>query len=556
MVDDLRTLELDHGLRPDFIFFTGDAAFGQIGSGTGESLVEQFAEAEQFFVRIRTAFSPALDRSSMFLVPGNHDIDRGAVLPALTDWLDRQTDLDPIIRQIQSNDRQWRTYMDRLDPYRAFLCTHGYDHLLADPDRLIYAVQREVHGKRIGIAGFNSVWSCGRNQEKGKLWVAGRWQLESLLPQLDDVDLRVALIHHPDGWFVEQEEPRLSRAIERDFHFHLHGHEHEEWVHHANGHTHIAAGACYDRSDRQNGYNFVQLNLRTGQGTVWLRQYDAHGGGWIPRIVHRKTDNDGRWPIATAPLSTHGRQISNPTAREQQEIKNAGATLSQVAIEDDAQINWTTVGRALLVSVTPEIPTTAQELVRTLVLTMGDYKSRFARLVIGCLQADDEKVRAKAARVIEELVLWTPDIVGPDVLINMARSNDSSLRISAVLCYHSLAALNPAAVPIEVLYTLATQDENWYVYTPAINALLRLARARPIVIDLLVLGLKSNQKNTRESAASAIETLAERDWDLVSEELLKLMARSKNEYVRTVGQRCAAIKQTHADDPPRDYPVF
>jgi hypothetical protein len=88
------------------------------------------------------------------------------------------------------------------------------------------------------------------------------------------------------------------------------------------------------------------------------------------------------------------------------------------------------------------------------------------------------------------------------------------------------------------------------------NALLRLTRARPIVIDLLVLGLKSNHKATREYAASAIETLAERDWDLVSEELLKLMAKSKNEYVRKVGQKCAAIKRTHADDPPRDYPVL
>ena len=42
----------------------------------------------------------------------------------------------------------------------------------------------------------------------------------------------------------------------------------------------IAAGACYERSDKENGYNFVRLDLATRQGKVWLRQYENIGGGW------------------------------------------------------------------------------------------------------------------------------------------------------------------------------------------------------------------------------------------------------------------------------------
>ncbi|MEH2155731.1 leucine-rich repeat domain-containing protein [Nostoc sp.] len=33
----------------------------------------------------------------------------------------------------------------------------------------------------------------------------------------------------------------------------------------------------------------------TGTGKVWLRQYESTGGGWIPRIIHERTDERGCW---------------------------------------------------------------------------------------------------------------------------------------------------------------------------------------------------------------------------------------------------------------------
>ncbi|MGH8499801.1 MAG: hypothetical protein ACRERV_13500 [Methylococcales bacterium] len=76
----------------------------------------------------------------------------------------------------------------------------------------------------------------------------------------------------------------------------LHGHEHLGWVDaKAEGHVRVAAAACYERSGHRNGYNFVRLNLDTDQSEVWLRKYDADGGGWIPRAVAGKTDDSGLW---------------------------------------------------------------------------------------------------------------------------------------------------------------------------------------------------------------------------------------------------------------------
>lgn len=302
----LETLEKDlvlmqgtHGLRPDFIVFTGDAAFGQLGPSGGLSISEQFADAETFFTRVRNAFSPPIPKDRFFIVPGNHDVDRTVVTDAEKQWL-ASTSQESITRMIQSTDRQWGQIIDRLASYRTFLEREGYPHLLQDTKRLIFSKILDISGIDVGIAGFNSAWSCCRDKEKGSLWLAGGWQCAELHGSLKDARLTLALVHHPVNWFVPQEDPKIWRTFERDFTFLLHGHEHQGWVQeNVDGHVRIAASACYETSDSENGYNFVRVNVETKTGEIFLRQYDALGGGWIPRNVHGKTVRDGIWQLRT-----------------------------------------------------------------------------------------------------------------------------------------------------------------------------------------------------------------------------------------------------------------
>jgi hypothetical protein len=156
----------------------------------------------------------------------------------------------------------------------------------------------EISGITVGIAGFNSAWSCCRDKERGTLWLGGAWQVSNLHRELTNVQLPIALIHHPLSWFVEQEDPTILRRIERDFTFLLHGHEHQGWVDaKADGHVRIASSACYDRSDEDNGYNFVRIGLEENVGEVFLRRFDTEGGGWIQRIIHGRTNREGIWTL-------------------------------------------------------------------------------------------------------------------------------------------------------------------------------------------------------------------------------------------------------------------
>ncbi len=300
---DLKKMQEKYGLRPDLIFFTGDAAFGNIGDGGGKSIAEQFREAHDFLTKIRESFEPVIEQRNLFLVPGNHDVHRDRITDFETEWLlSDKRNLDDITRCIQNVGANWKQLLGRLDDYAYFLETYGYDHLLTGRDRLIYADAREFDGFRVGIAGFNSAWSSrgvGR-EEMGRLWMAGRFQLETLNQQIPPNDFKIALLHHPSNWLFPEENPEFGDLLQRDYQFVLHGHEHRGWVRPdaSTGHTVISAGACYEWSEsKNNGYNFVRLDFAQGTGEVWLRQYESSGGGWVSRLIANRTDDSGCWNL-------------------------------------------------------------------------------------------------------------------------------------------------------------------------------------------------------------------------------------------------------------------
>ncbi len=130
---DLRTLVDEHELHPDLIFFTGDAAFA--------GRAEELDTAAGLFEEVRQICG--VDRENVFLVPGNHDVDRTVIDDGDTAWLDegrRSSDaaaVSEMLRQGDANER-WARIMKRLAAYRELLERAGYEHLLDDPERLIW----------------------------------------------------------------------------------------------------------------------------------------------------------------------------------------------------------------------------------------------------------------------------------------------------------------------------------------------------------------------------------------------------------------------------------
>jgi len=300
--EDLQSLREEHGLIPDMIFFTGDAAFGQLGDGAGKPISEQFDESEEVFSAIRETYYPPIPKACFFIVPGNHDVNIakvnentdngfGGSLKGLSHEEIKRT-LENLMHE---NKIGWHDFSRRLEDFNRFLQAQGYIYDNFDKDRLIWSHTCVIKGVKVGIAGMNSAWSY--NKKIPKLFMAGHYQAQSLLNNIGDAHIKVALMHHDTKGLIDAEATSFERELEENFDFFLHGHEHDAWVSEkADGHAKIASGALYDSSSKESGYNIVRLDLTTMTGKVWLRKYFPKGGGWGKEVVPNHAP-DGIWSL-------------------------------------------------------------------------------------------------------------------------------------------------------------------------------------------------------------------------------------------------------------------
>ena len=260
----------------DFVIFSGDVAFG----GKPE---EYQAAKKELFEHILKACD--LGPESLFIVPGNHDIDR-----AKFDLLPAQLS-KPLDSDIRAKDWLFDSEKRKvaLRPFKSFA---SFVSRYTNQKNPSYANIRqcEINGKKIALLGLNSSWMCGRQKnskdeinDKG-VTVIGEPQIHELMEKISESDITIAVLHHPFSWLADFESSQIERSLMACCDFILRGHQHEpkaSLVHSTDGDcVVIPAGACYDRRIPRdpryaNAYNFVHFNLENGQGVVFLRCWNG-----------------------------------------------------------------------------------------------------------------------------------------------------------------------------------------------------------------------------------------------------------------------------------------
>lgn len=223
------------GRAADVIFATGDIA------STGKAA--EYELASVFFDALLEA--AGLDRSRLFVIAGNHDVDRGRGV-GLARSLSSRDESDfyfaadaprPHLTQKQGAFVAW--YDDFFDGIRR--CSDS----TCGPVELL-----EAGGMRIGVLPINSALFCADDNDHAKLWV-GRRALDPAMTALDelDADLRIALIHHPLDWLADFERSNIRATLARSVDVILRGHLHEPDVEQVitahGGVAQLAAGAAY-----------------------------------------------------------------------------------------------------------------------------------------------------------------------------------------------------------------------------------------------------------------------------------------------------------------------
>jgi predicted MPP superfamily phosphohydrolase len=283
--------------KVDAVFVTGDIAFsGGVRNG------DEYAEAHKFLDNVRKALN--LDWHRIFVVPGNHDVQREtgadtAVRRLLIENLRTGTSIDGAL----ANAEMHGLLEARFENYRRFasMCGGGCGDLWWT---------RLLTGRRglpIRLIGLNSALLSLDDSDHGKLQL-GLKQLSAIDPTAREREFIIVLTHHPLEWLVG--EDRARGWLRLSAHLHLCGHMHEaqtwriqsgagsELVQIMAGATHAeeqfsTTGAPPRLQDllptTGQGYNFGALMLgEEGQVQVWVRPR-----AFSPRNKRFQADVDG-----------------------------------------------------------------------------------------------------------------------------------------------------------------------------------------------------------------------------------------------------------------------
>lgn len=279
----------------DFVVFSGDAS----NRGTKAELE---ATRDQLFAPLLAALNLPPDR--LFLVPGNHDMDRGAhdLLPSgLRSPLTTDTDVQ---KWLGDSNRRERV----LEPFQAY--TAFVTEYTGQPDPAYASVNRwTLGGRSVALLGLNSAWMCARNMvgnrvdDHGHL-VIGEPQIHAALAAIAGDDLRIVVMHHAFEWLAEFDRARVESRLKSAADIILWGHEHRPQVREekgTDGHCLIVpAGAAFDgrvanNPRYTNAYNFAVLDLETRRGFVHLRRWNEGKTCWVEDADIGK---GGRFPFS------------------------------------------------------------------------------------------------------------------------------------------------------------------------------------------------------------------------------------------------------------------
>lgn len=280
---------LASGISFDFVVVTGDVA----NKGKGKD----YLIANDFFRKLLEKL--ALNDEQLFVVPGNHDLDRskiskkngGVFLNELVDEKDN-TRINDIIDSVflDSCKHKFAEYYKKISNDRYEV----KNKLLGN-----YYKEIEVNGEKIGILGVNSAWlSQGKGNVENLHMAVGEKQVRELVNfnSLSKNSLNICIYHHPMSSWLEFD--KTKGLLKSKFDFLLCGHFHEpgNTIDAINSSVELQTGALYNSREYHNGYSICEYYPEISEDNVKLilRMYSDNGGGFFaPDSMSYKNAENG-----------------------------------------------------------------------------------------------------------------------------------------------------------------------------------------------------------------------------------------------------------------------
>jgi len=299
MVEMIRESEFE----VDFVIITGDIA--RMGKP------EEYAVCEVFCSQLMESLD--LDKERLFLVPGNHDVDRSVVTSRHIKRLYQFDDQDEIT-EILSDPDDFPILMRKFEAFNAFSETVMGQRRFDDAaywysERLN---RQKTNGEcGINLVGLNSCLFAGYDGDEERKLALGLYQVEAALKNLEKGNLSICFFHHPFHCFHPEDKVCKNLLMNR-FDLILTGHLHDP----SNAFTRdaagqaliIGAGAGFETRDSRNSFNVVEIDSETGEGNVQFYKYLPDHNRWKKDTDVNPSDDDGRFAFQIGGKGDAGKQ--------------------------------------------------------------------------------------------------------------------------------------------------------------------------------------------------------------------------------------------------------
>ena len=320
IIRDAAGLPREGAPRPDAVLVTGDIAFSGDTRPHGRGRPSrEYNDARDFLRELAEAVH--LDPDRIYLVPGNHDVQRSADAErSVARLIARLRDGKELLDEALADPEDRALLARRQARFLSFAAEFAPAHL-AKPSpvekRLWWSHRTSVRGLHIRLVGLNTCLLCANDEDHSRL-ALGKEPLVQVLakPPTQPEELVVVLSHHPlrGGWLTDERE--ADAWMSRHAHVHLHGHIHEAASEETRGGAggsliRLAAGAAHheESAPPSHGYNAAAV-LRFPDGTLALRVWPRR---WSSR------NKDFRLDVDNVPrgqgFAEHAIRLNLPAAR-------------------------------------------------------------------------------------------------------------------------------------------------------------------------------------------------------------------------------------------------
>lgn len=272
--------------KPNILILTGDIAF----SGKPE----EYNKAKDFINKI--AGFCEITVQNIFIIPGNHDVDRDKLKPSHKSWWYNFKD-ESQLTEVLSSEIALPIIKATTSAYFEFIEEFMTGKTEIGPyGEYVAKVPFGENGISLKIIGLNSAIFCGYDGDDQKRLALGLEQVTYCTEKIDTLtEIIISCIHHPFECFHICEKPSLN-VIQRVSDIVLSGHVHEpnnSFLRNGNfGETiFITSGAAYEKRNSQNGFNYIELDSETLAGKVTFYKYLPNEHIWIKnKDINHETD--------------------------------------------------------------------------------------------------------------------------------------------------------------------------------------------------------------------------------------------------------------------------